>query len=505
MAHELVIGIDASTTACKAVVWDASGRAVAEGRSSLELMNPEPDGYEQDAEAWWTATAAAVRAAVEQLGADRRRIVSLAVANQRETFVATDGTGKPLHHALVWMDSRCRREVSDAVAALGGSRIHEITGKPACTTPSLYKLLYLLRRKAPELAAARPKVLDVHAFIAHRLTGNFATSLAAADPMGLMDMQARDWSDDILDYAGLGRDQLPTLTEPGTRLGDVGAEAAALCGLPSGLPVIAGAGDGQAAGLGAGLVDDRSMYLNLGTAVVSGLLSGTYLVDPAFRTLYGALPGTFFVESDLKGGMFTVSWLLEKWAAGEDAAEMLGELEEQAARLPAGAEGLVAVPYWNGVMNPYWDDDATGITVGWRGAHGPAHLYRAILEGIALEERLHLSGVEAALKKPVERLVVMGGGAKSHLFCRILADVLERPIVRAASAEATALGAGMLAAAGAGLHPSLTAAATAMSSFGESFVAGSDSSFYSALYEDVYRALYPALSAAMRRLTELRS
>lgn len=496
----VVLGIDSSTTACKAIAWDAAGRARAEGRAALELENPEPDGWEQDAESWWRATTRAARDAANALG-DTHEVLALCVTHQRETFVVTDERGQPLHPALVWMDARCRAQVRAATARLAPERIHEISGKPPCVTPSLYKLAFLLER-TPELGARTPRVLDVHAFLAWRLTGRCATSLAAADPLGLVDMRARRWSPELAALAGIEVGQLPELVEPGETLGALTPEAAAACGLPAGLPVIAGAGDGQAAGIGAGITAPGRAYLNLGTAVVSGVLSNTYKTDPAFRTLYAAAPGTYFLETDLKGGTFILSWLAERWL-GSDVAGTLARLEAEARELPPGADGLLVVPYWNGVMNPYWDDDATGISVGWHGAHGPAHLYRATIEGIALEQRLHTTGVERAAGT-IEELVVMGGGARSDLWCQILADVLAKPIVRAKSSEATALGAGVLAAVAAGLHPDLASAAAAMTGTAERFTPGALASFYDSLYREAYAPLYPALRPALAALARLR-
>jgi xylulokinase len=283
-----------------------------------------------------------------------------------------------------------------------------------------------------------------------------------------------------------------------------GAAAARHCGLAAGLPVVAGAGDGQAAGLGAGIVGPGRAYLNLGTAIVSGVLSPDYSVDPAFRTLYAATPGSYFLETDLKGGTFTLSWLAEKLLRAGDVDRALAELESRAEALPPGSDGLMLVPYWNAVMNPYWDDDATGIAIGWHGAHEPAHLYRAILEGIAFEQRLHSSGVEKASGQAIREFVVMGGGSKSALFCRILADTLGKRIIRAKSPEATSLGAGILAAVAAGLHADLTSAIEAMTSTGEALDPGPRQASYDRLYSDVYRTLYPALRNSLTRLAALR-
>lgn len=499
----LVIGVDCSTTASKAIAYSPSGGLEAEGRAEFPLYNPEPDGWEQDAESWWTSTLAALRHCVEALGPRAKSVRALALTHQRETFVLTDGAGKPLHPALVWMDSRGRAEVGKAVAHLGAERLLELSGKPPCITPSLYKLLGLFERR-PELRAAHPVMLDVHAFLAWRMTGRRATSLASADPLGLIDMRQRTWSEELLGLAGLEPGQMPELVEPGTELGRLRADVARAVGLEPDLPLIAGAGDGQCAGLGAGIVTPGRAYLNLGTAVVSGVLSREYRVDSAFRTLYGAAPATFFLETDLKGGTFTLTWLAEKWAGpGQSVSAILAGLEHQAAKLPPGSEGLVLVPYWNGVMNPYWDDDASGIVIGWSGRHEPKHLYRAILEGIAFEQRLHTSGVERAIGAPLEELIVMGGGAKSALFCQILADVLDRRIVRARTSEATALGAGILAAVGAGAHGSVEDAVPRMTGTAEAFEPGKERERFQRLYAEVYVGLYPALRDALTRLTSL--
>jgi xylulokinase len=500
MTARIVIGIDCSTTACKAIAWDAHGNASSEGRAPIALDNPAPDAWQQDANAWWDATTRALSDCVAGLESSTS-VLGLCVTHQRETFVIADERGVPLHPALVWMDSRCRAQVRAATARIEASRIHEISGKPPCITPSLYKLLFLLAEH-PELSAKQPRLYDVHAFLVERLTGRFATSLAAADPLGLVDMRRQSWSEELCALADLGSGQLPELVQPGSEIGRVRDEVAAACQLPRGLPVIAGAGDGQSAGLGAGIVAPGRAYLNLGTAVVSGVLSREYRIDPAFRTLYGASPGTYFLETDLKGGTFTLNWLVERLLGPQ--APSLAELEARARELPPGADGLLLVPYWNGVMNPYWDDDASGITVGWHGGHGPEHLYRAMLEGIAFEQRLHTSGVER-VSGPIDELVVMGGGAQSELWCQLLADVIRKPIVRAKSPEATALGAGVLAAAAVGLHRDLDSAVAAMTGTGERFVPGEQAGFYDRLFREAYAPLYPALRPALEALSRLRA
>jgi sugar (pentulose or hexulose) kinase len=264
---------------------------------------------------------------------------------------------------------------------------------------------------------------------------------------------------------------------------------------------VAGVGDGQSSGLGVGITQPGQAYLALGTSVVAGVLSERYVVNPAFRTMYGGLTDTFMLEAPLLGGGYTIQWFMKEFAASTDQEA----LEREASRLPPGSEGLVLVPYWNSVLGPYWDAAASGIVVGWRGIHRPVHLYRAILEGIAFEQRLAITGVETAIGQAVELLVAVGGGAQSDLWCQTIADVTGTPIVRSNTTEAAALGAGVLAAAAAGIHPDVRRAARAMTRLQADAVRPDPwrHERYRRLYEDVYLQLFPALQPHLRRLAGL--
>ncbi len=272
--------------------------------------------------------------------------------------------------------------------------------------------------------------------------------------------------------------------------------------------MIAGAGDGQCAGLGANITNAGRAYLNLGTAVASGAFAQQYMIDRAFRTLNAPLPGAYFLETLLRGGVFTVGWFIEKFAADlrhtalHKSAEVL--LSEAAAQVPPGALGLMLVPYWNNVMNPYWDPNASGITIGWTGAQGREHFYRALLEGIAYEQRLVGDGMMHALGQRFSEYVVMGGGSRSDLWLQIIADVTGVPVVRATTTEATCLGAAILAAAAVGWYSDIQSAANNMTSTAERFTPDpAAQAIYEPLYQEVYKPLFPTLQALSNRLTAL--
>jgi sugar (pentulose or hexulose) kinase len=299
MSSRIVVSIDSSTTACKALAWDARGTALAEGRAAYPLRQPHPGWREQDAEDWWAGACAALRDCLAQI--DTRQVDALAITHQRETFVPVDAAGAPIGPAILWNDERSPSQVRSLEHRFGGDALHRLTGKPPSMTASISKLLWLVENE-PALAAQTARFLDVHAFLVHRLTGCYRTSLANADPLGLLDMARRTWADDLIRELGLRPDQFVELVEPGARIGQVTAAAAAATGLPAGLPVIAGAGDGHCAGLGANVTAPGRAYLNLGTGIASGAFSPDYLCDRAFRTLIAPVPGAYYAEHILRGG-----------------------------------------------------------------------------------------------------------------------------------------------------------------------------------------------------------
>lgn len=499
----LFVGIDASTTSVRALIVDARGKLMCTGRAPLTIDRVGADGYEQDADSWWRALVEATQSALGDLPAARRDdVVALSIAHQRETFAVTDALGNPLAPAILWMDGRATDEVARAEAQLGSVRLHALTGKPPCTTPSLFKLMYLLRVR-PELrdvACFR----DVHSLLAERLTGRAVTSLGSADSTALLDVRRKEWSPVLADLVGVDLHQLPELVDSGYLLGPLLPEAARITGLPEGVLVYAGTGDGQACTLGAGVVDEQHGYLDLGNAICAGIVTDSYRIDQSFRTLHAAIPGRYCLETTLRGGMMTLAWLIDDLLGLPDRASAHQELERAAAELPPASDGLLALPYWSGVMNPYWDDRARGAFLGLHAGHRPAHLFRALIEGMSLEVRLHLEGIEAAVQDDVPTLVAIGGGSRSNLWCQILADTLARPIRRSEHPDAAALGAAVLAAVAHGTFGSFEDATSEMVRLGDTFTPGPHASTYDRLYREVYRGLYGVLGQRLGTLAELR-
>jgi xylulokinase len=294
---------------------------------------------------------------------------------------------------------------------------------------------------------------------------------------------------------------LPDVAAPGTVLALVNECAAAGTGLAPGTPVVAGGGDGQAAGLGVNILKPERAYLNLGTAVVSGIHAPDYRIGQAWRTMSCCSGEGYIFETSLRSGTMLLDWFVTMCGAGQDGAEARRRLEEEAAGLATGSAGLLAVPYWGAVMTPYWDTAARGCFVGLTPAHRPAHLYRALMEGIAMEQAMVMGMIEQETGTRVREIVAIGGGAASDPWCRILANACGVPLKRSQTVEASSLGAAMCAAAGAGWFRSVAEAAEAMSgTLGRETAPDPHGQARLAELLAIYREVYPSLRDTHRRL-----
>ena len=461
MKPDLVLGIDSSTSATKAIAWDRSGMAVVEGRAAIPLSNPHPGHFEQDAHAWWAAAVAALRDVTEKVGSDR--IAAIAVSNQRESFVPLDETGEPVRPGTLWLDERAKVEVSELAALFGADQIHAVTGKPCDVTPCIYRLLWMKKHEPDNFARFR-MITEVHAYLSFRLTGSYVTSTASADPAGFLDMASMDYAHDVLATVGLSSDMFPKLFRPGEVMGVVSTDAAAQTGLRAGTPVVAGGGDGQCAGTGVNVFEKGRAYINMGTAVVSGAYSSQLYTDRAFRTMGAVADQGYICESAIRTGTFLVDWMVRELFNADPRSDkaLFGALENEARAAGVGAGGIVLLPYWSGVMTPYWRSEARGIMAGLNASHKRGHVYRAVLEGLSLEQTLSTNKAAAAMGSSIDHYVAIGGGSNSDLWCSILADASGRRVARSSTVEASSLGAAMAAAKGAGWFTSLIEASEAM-------------------------------------------
>ncbi|MEK9669330.1 MAG: FGGY-family carbohydrate kinase, partial [Deltaproteobacteria bacterium] len=463
MTERYVIGVDSSTQSTKAIVWDERGQPISEGRALINMKMPEPGHAEQDPSDWWDSFKIALGQAIEKI--DPKRVEGLSISNQRETVAFLDEDGTSLHDAMVWLDERAANEVRSLCEVLGGEQIHKISGKPIDPTPVLYRLKWLSKNK-PEILKRTHRILDVQGYLVYRLTGTAKTSWTSADPFAAFDIEQKRWSSTLLDQVGVKTNQFPEALCPGKELGSITKEIAEEFNLPSKLKIFGGGGDGQCAGLGVNAIAGGRAYLNLGTAIIAGASSEDLRLSNFWRTLISPTGQGYFLEAVQRAGAFFVNWFLECLGSGERTPETFARLEAEASKIDIGSEGVLVQTHLSGCMDPHWDPQAFGAFLGLRTHHTQAHLYRASLEALTLEsaralKKMSSEGVE------LRKINVIGGGAQSSLWMKMIADATQLPAQKSLSNEASALGAGISAAVGAGWFANFEEAAAAMTNEAE--------------------------------------
>jgi len=506
VADELVIGLDSSTQSTKAIAWNKAGEDVATGKADIPMDNPRLDCFEQNPDYWWSACTEALKDCVAQLhdkGLESASIKGLAISNQRETLSFIGSDGEPTYPSILWLDERCRDQVKSFSKNFGAENIHRISGRPPDVTPCLYTFQWI-KENEPEVWNNTAHFIDVQSYLVQKLCGGgYRTGWFSADPMGIIDMESQTWSEPLLKALQLDESQLPTLHAPGSLLGNLLPDIAKQTGMPEGLPVFAGGGDGQCAGLGTACTSRERAYINLGTAIVSGVWSPEYRYNTSWRTELAAQGHGYIYENCLRSGAFLLNWFVDQFVAhGKADAKVFDDLEKAAGQLPIGSEGLMVQPYFSGVMDPHWDTSARGVIIGLSGSHNEAHIYRAIIEAMTLDQVLSTEDMESELGYTIDHYLAIGGGANSALWRQMLADASGKNVFVSQTVEASALGAGMIAAFGAGWYPSITAAAESMT--GSTVKYEPDSSTYSRYRElsDIYRKLYSATAEINRDLVQ---
>ncbi len=423
MTAAYLVGIDVGSQSAKVVVHDAAGTVVAEGRAPLRPpLTPYPGAVEHPDDDLWQALVSACRTATDALGKDRDAVVGVGLCGVRCCRAMLGEDGSLVGPVLSWMDerlSRPYRHTDERVARVSAASGH----------------------------------------LTHRLTGELRDSVASYDDRWPVDPEAWGWlGDAALPPFGIARGQLMELVLPGQVLGTVTVAAAAVTGLPVGVPVVATANDKAVEALGAGLRSPDDLLVSLGTYVAAMTVGAELRTGgSSFWTNLSAVPGEYLYESaGIRRGMWTVSWLRELLGgSGLD----LADLEAGARDVPPGSDGLLTLLDWLPPPDQPW---RRGAFVGLDARHGPFHLHRSVLEALALTMQRHAENLTTELGATPRRVVLSGGGSASDLMLQVVADVFDLPVTRGSAPSAAALGAAVSAAVAVGLHPSVEAAVDAM-------------------------------------------
>jgi xylulokinase len=436
------LGIDLGTSSAKAVLLDTAGELLAEGSAPLEVSRPRPGWSEQDPEAWWSAAGRAVAEAAAGVKGGLAALASVGLSGQMHGATLLDAADRPLRPAILWNDGRSAAECDELERSVPDSRA--ITGNLAMPGFTAPKLLWV-RSHEPEIFARTKRVLLPKDYVRLQLSGDRATDASDASGTLWLDVEKRQWSDAMLAASGLSREAMPTVFEGSEVTGRLRAEVAREWGCAR-VPVVGGAGDQAAGAVGCGVIAPGQASLSLGTSGVYFVAGDSFRPNPerAVHAFCHCLPGSWHQMSVLLSAASCLSWVARATGAGDEGA-LVGEIE--AADRPS--DRLLFLPYLSGERTPHNDPNALGVFFGLDHDTDRGALGRAVLEGVAFafadaQQALLDAGSE------IDSVSVIGGGARSAAWGRILASVLERPLVYRRGGEVgPALGAARLARIGA--------------------------------------------------------
>ncbi len=502
----IYLGVDIGTSGCRTIAVDGSGRTLATAGRTYPLLTPAPGHVEQDPNEWTGGTLATIAEVCASGAFDPADIAGIGVDGQSWACVPVDEAGTVLANTPIWMDVRAQSICEEVLARVRSGTILDVSGNRLSPSYSTAKMLWFERNR-PEVFDRTRWFLQSNSLVVMALTGVASQEHSQGYGWHFIDVATGRVDHALAAALGCDPSRIPEAVEPTAVVGGVTAAVARATGVPAGTPVVAGGLDAACGTLGAGVFRPGQTQEQGGQAGGMSIALDTPVADERLILSRHVVPGSWLLQGGTVAGSASLAWLARVAGAAEQAtADSTGrglyeEISALAGTVGAGSEGLVFLPYLSGERSPIWDADARGAFVGLHLGTGRGHLYRAVMEGVAMALRHNLE-VALAAGAGVTELLAIGGATRSPLWMQIKADVTGLPIAVTANPDATTLGAAMLAAIG-------TGAGTVEDLVGD-WVQRSDGyvpdprtqATYDRLYA-VYAGLYPALAPSMHALADL--
>ncbi len=453
-----LLGTDIGTSGTKTILTDLKGNVISQDLQETDVLTPQPLWAEQWPDVWLKAAKTSIKNTVAKSGVKPDEIQAIAISGlYGGSGIPLDADMKPVRPCMIWMDRRAQKESDWALETIGEQRLLEITHNGADPYYGYTKMLWM-KHNEPENWAKTKLFLPPNDYVIYKLTGEVAIDYSSAGNIGgIFDMNTRTWSEEMLSAMGIPLSMMPSrLVESTDVVGQLTAQAAQELGLCAGMPVVASGIDCGAANIGLGVFEPGVYAAAIGTSMCAALISdkpvkGKGLI--VWPYLYKAKELSYYFAGGATAGAI-VKWFrnnlceMERQAEREGGPDVYDVLNEQAAKIPAGSEGLIVLPYFMGERSPIWDSNAKGTIVGLSLAHTKAHLYRAFLEAVAYSLR---DAMNATGENLGQYILLAGGVTKSRLWRQIFADVTGYPVVCPKSDVEANMGDVMLAGIGTGL------------------------------------------------------
>lgn len=513
MSPENLLAIDNGTQSVRTLLFDPRGKLIAKQRIPIESYYPnEPGLAEQKPHVFWDALCQACQGLWSQEGVVKESIAAVALTTQRGTVINVDKQGEPLRPAIIWLDQR-RTEGLPPVGGIWGLTFRMIGASETVAYLQAEAEANWIRTHQPEIWENTHKYLFLSGYLTYRLTGRFVDSVGCQVGYVPFDYKSQTWAKPSnWKWQAVPMDPalLPELVPPTSPLGEITSQASDATGIPAGLPLIASAADKACEVIGSGCLESHIGCLSYGTTATINTTHDRYIeVIPLIPPYPSAVPSVYNLEIAIYRGYWMVSWfkeefgLFEKQMAERNGIEPEELFDELVRAVPPGSYGLVLQPYWTpGLRSP--GPEARGAIIGFGDSHTRAHMYRAILEGVAYGMR---EGAERTARRsgvPITELRVAGGGSQSNAAMQLTADIFGLPAARPHIYEASGLGAAIDAAVGINIHPDFITAVAEMTRTGDTFEPNPQvHKIYDQLYRQVYLQMYRRLRPLYKSIQEI--
>ena len=451
------VGIDLGSSRVKLLALDEEGNALGVTMASYATESRRPGYAEQNPDRWWDAVRLAMSAMLSRPNLRGADVVALGLTGQMHSAVFLDAAGVPVRSALMWSDGRAEAEAVEIEKRIPRAELVARTGNRSNVSFTAPKIMWVAANE-PEVFARTRWIVQPKDALRARLTGEVASDVSDASATLLLDLKTRTWAVDICERLGIDAGLLPPLAESETKAGELREDAARSLGLPAGIAVAMGGADAPAAALGLGLAREEDakgvVLISLGTGgqVLAPVTEPRTDPEGRLHGLCHVVPGQWCVMAAILSAAASLDWVVRLLRPDDPNGSR--ELLAAAAKVPAGSDGLIFVPYLRGERTPHFDPGARGAMVGMRINHGAPELTRAVLEGVAYALAEGLDVMRGVGVVPTSGVVA--GGGVNRLWQQIIADVLNIPVALGATEHGSARGAALLGAVAAGVIPSTT-------------------------------------------------
>jgi sugar (pentulose or hexulose) kinase len=513
MGAEYLLAIDNGTQSVRTLVFDPKGTLIAKQRVMIEsYYSTAPGLAEQDPLLYWNSVGIACQKLWSESKIDPQSIAAVTVTTQRSTVINVDKEGNPLRPAIVWLDQR-RTQGLPPVKGLWGLAFKLAGASETAAYLQSEAECNWIRTYQPEIWNATHKYLLLSGFLTYKLTGRFVDSVGCQAAYIPFDYRAQKWANRMdWKWQAVPMDPkiLPDLVKPSQQLGEITPEASEKTGIRVGTPVIAAAADKACEVIGAGCLEPHIGCISYGTSATINTTHKQYVeVIPLLPPYPSPVPGYYALEVQIYRGFWMVSWFKQEFGKEEQRlSEEIGVAPEELFNslidtIAPGSDGLILQPYWSpGLRSP--GPEARGAIIGFSDVHTRAHIYRAILEGLAYALREGADRISQRSHVKITELRVAGGGSQSNQAMQLTADIFGLPVARPHVYEASGLGAAIDAAVGIGMHPNFETAVAEMTHLGDQFEPEPKAHrIYDEIYHNVYLQMYPRLSPLYHRLKQI--